>query len=102
MNTFFKVVKSRFQQSRIIKIFNHIFPLCPNGGHRLKGKLHTNINDKKFCEHPDCIKANIIDLVNVDCLEHCIKKFTCARTFGEMPCDHAREAYVRKMNSFHK
>jgi hypothetical protein len=40
------------------KVFDYMFPMCPNGGHRQRGRLVTNVYGNQYCWHGDCIKAN--------------------------------------------
>jgi len=40
-----------------------VFPMCPQGGHRQKGKLVTNKLGNKFCLHHDCVAANFKEIM---------------------------------------
>ena len=51
----------------ILKIlFDKLFPMCPNGGHRQSGTMVTNIKGKSFCWHGDCMAANFEDVKDVE------------------------------------
>lgn len=46
----------------IKKIIDFLFPMCPQGGHRLRIELVRNNKGHYYCWHKDCIIASFKDI----------------------------------------